>query len=106
MSIDLRTDAGQAGRLIPGAYERNTLTYRQPGSIGASGSVAMEMGSSSMDAATIAEREREGGGAPNQRHRKVQTQSRTGPEKRDAVRNGSWLTGGSLWFQILRLARR
>ena len=70
MSIDLRADAGNPGPLIPGAYERNTLTYRQPGSMGASGS--LPMGSRSMDAATIADREREGGGAPSQRRRVVQ----------------------------------
>jgi hypothetical protein len=106
MVIDLGADAGQAGRLIPGAYERNTLTYGQPGSMSSSGSVAVQAGSSSMDAATIAEREREGGGAPNQRRRRVPTQSRTGPALTNAEGNGSWFTGGYLWFQILRLARR
>jgi hypothetical protein len=70
MSIELRADVGNPGPLIPGAYERNTLTYRQPGSMGASGS--LPMGSRSMDAATIADREREGGGAPSQRRRDVQ----------------------------------
>ena len=106
MVIDFRADAGQAGQLIPGAYERNTLTHRQPGSMDASGSVAVPVGSSSMDATTTAEREREGGGAPNQRHRTVQAQSRSGPALRAAVGNGSWLTGGYLWFRTLRLARR
>ncbi len=106
MSIDLR-DAGHAAPLIPGAYERNTLTHRQPGSMGADTSAAVPIGSSSMDAATIAEREREGGGAPSQRRRKVDTLPRTGPAiTRASSRNGSWLTGGYLWFQILRLARR
>ena len=71
MSIDLH-DPGHTAPLIPGAYERNTLTYRQPGSMGAGASAAMPIGSSSMDAATIAEREREGGGAPSQRRRKGQ----------------------------------
>lgn len=102
MSIDLRADAENLGPLIPGAYERDTLTYRQPGSMGASGS--LPMGSRSMDAATIADREREGGGAPSQRRRDVQ--ARTGPPLRDAVRSSSWLTGGYLWLQMLRLARR
>jgi hypothetical protein len=106
MSIDLRADAGHAGPLIPGAYERNTLTYREPESMGASGSVAVPMGSSSMDAATIADREREGGGAPSQRRRKVPVQARTGPALRGAAGNNSWLTGGYLWFQVLRLVRR
>ena len=102
MSIDLRADAGNPGPLIPGAYERNTLTYRQPGSMGASGS--LPMGSGSMGAATIADREREGGGAPSQRRRDVQ--ARTGPPPGDEVCSGSWLTGRYLWLQVLRLARR
>ena len=77
--------------LVPGAYERNTLTYRQPGSMGADTSVAVPIGASSMDAATIAERQREGGGA-SQRRRKVQ--ARTGPALRGTEGNSSWLTGG------------
>lgn len=57
--------------LIPGAYERNTLIYRQPGSMGgsASGSAYVPNSSSSMDAATIADREMEGGGGVSQRCR-------------------------------------
>jgi len=74
--------------------------------MGADTSVAVPIGSSSMDAATIAEREREGGGAPSQRHRTVQVPARNGPALRGTEGNGSWLTGGYLWFQILRLARR
>ena len=105
MSIDLQ-GPGHAAPLIPGAYERNTLTFRQPGSMGADRSVAVPIGSSSMDAATIAEREREGGGAPSQRRRKMQVQARSGPALRGPEGNSSWLTGGYLWFQILRLARR
>ena len=34
MSIDLK-GPGLGAPLIPGTYERNTLTYRQPGSMGA-----------------------------------------------------------------------
>ena len=107
MSTDL-DDSGRAARLIPGAYERNTLTYREPGAMGADPLIAMPSGSSSMDAATIADREREGGGAPSQRRRKVQVQTpaRSGPALRGSEPKGSWLTGGFLWFQILRLARR
>jgi hypothetical protein len=106
MSIDVRADAGNAGSLIPGAYERNTLTYRQPGSVGADESVVLPNGSSSMDAATVAESERAGGGAPSQRRRKVQVQARIGPVLRGTKANSSWLTGGYLWFRVLRLARR
>ena len=60
-----------AARMIPGAYERNALTYRQPGAIGSDPSDAMPDGFGSMDAATIAEREREGGGAPSQRRHRI-----------------------------------
>jgi hypothetical protein len=53
------------GLMIPGERERNTLTYRQPGSIGgsASGSDVGGIPSVLMDATTIAEHQREGGGA-------------------------------------------
>ena len=108
MSIELRAGAGNMGPLIPGAYERNSPTSRQPGAVGGSafGSVTAPMGHSSMDEATIADREREGGGAPSQRRRTVRVQARTGPALRSAEDNSSWLTRGYLWFQILRLARR
>ena len=85
MNIDLQ-DSTRAARLIPGAYERNTLTYRQPGSMGGDPSIAVPIGPSSMDAATIAEREREGGGAPSQRRRKVRARTGralTGTDPRD-----------------------
>jgi hypothetical protein len=68
MSTDLQTH-GTTGPLIPGAYERNTLGYRQPASAGADAAAVVPIGSASMDAATIAERQREGGGAPSQRRR-------------------------------------
>lgn len=55
--------------MIPGERERNTLTYRQPGSIGGppSGSDVEGVPSVLMDATTIAEHQREGGGAPSTR---------------------------------------
>jgi hypothetical protein len=56
--------AAASGRqLIPGAYERNTLTHRQPGSMSgpASGSVGIPAGPSSMDEETTRERGKEGG---------------------------------------------
>ena len=107
MSIDLQ-DPGRATPMISGAYERNTPTFRQPGAMGGSafGSVTEPTAHSSMDAATIADREREGGGAPSQRRRKVHMQPRTGPALRGTEDKRSWLTGGFPWFQILRLARR
>jgi hypothetical protein len=58
-----------ARRPIPGAYERNTLTYRQPGSMGGAlfGSDDVPAGPSTMTPTTIAEREKEGGGGISQR---------------------------------------
>jgi hypothetical protein len=57
------------GLMIPGARERNTLTHRQPGSMGgpASGSDVGGVPSVLMDPTTIAEHQREGGGAPSTR---------------------------------------
>lgn len=88
-----------ARTLIPGAYERNTLTHRQSGSMGgpAFGSVNVPIGPSSMDAATIADREKEGGGASSDRRRKA---GRTPTGSHD------WLTRGHAWFHMLRFARR
>jgi hypothetical protein len=61
----------RAASLIPGAYEWKAPTSRQLGCMGgpASGSAMEPTTHGSMDAATIADREREGGGAPNQRRR-------------------------------------
>jgi hypothetical protein len=57
------------GLMIPGERERNTLTYRQLGSMGgpASGSAVEGASSVLMDATTIAEHQREGGGAASTR---------------------------------------
>jgi len=59
--------------IIPGAYERNTLTYRQAGSMSgpAPGSSDLPNGPSLLDAATTAAREMEGGGGISQRPRKT-----------------------------------
>jgi hypothetical protein len=107
MRIDLQ-DSGPAARLIPGAYEQKAPMSRQPGAMGGSafGSATAAMAHSSMDAAIITDREREGGGAPSKRRPKVPLEPRTGPALRDPDDKRSWLTGGFLWFQILRLARR
>jgi hypothetical protein len=61
--------ATAAQRMIPGAYDRGTLTYRQAGSMGgpASGSATQPIGPSSMDAATIAESEKAGGALSRRR---------------------------------------
>lgn len=69
------SSGGQAARTaemppksIPGARERNALTSRKAGSGGfASRSTQIPEVGSSMDAATIAAHQREGGGAPDQR---------------------------------------
>jgi hypothetical protein len=57
------------GLMIPGERERNTLTYRRPGSMGgpASGSEVGGTPNALMDDVTIAEHQREGGGAPSTR---------------------------------------
>ena len=57
--------------IIPGAYERNTLTHRQMGSMGgpAYGATDIPIGASSLSAATITDREMEGGGGASQRRR-------------------------------------
>jgi hypothetical protein len=63
-----------ARKLIPGAYEPNTLTQRQPGTMGGapfgSTDTDMPVGASTMSAATIAERQKEGGGGISQRQRR------------------------------------
>ena len=70
MSTDRQKDA--ARHLIPGAYDRTTLTHRQPGSMGgAAFGSDMPTGPSSMDAATITEHELEGGGAVRERRRPI-----------------------------------
>ena len=60
---DFPNDAA-ARKLIPGAYEQNTRTQRRPGTMGGApfGSTDMPVGASTMSAATIAERRKEGGG--------------------------------------------
>ena len=57
--------------MIPGAYEPNTVTHRQPGAMGGPpfGSSDMPVGPSTMPPATIAERQKEGGGGVSQRKR-------------------------------------
>ena len=101
MSTNLRT---AAQRLIPGAYDRTTLTHRQRGSMGgpAFGSPDQPIGPSSMDAATIADRELEGGGGMSERRRTVTRSAALANGQHDESRS----TGGHWWFQLLRLARR
>lgn len=100
---DLPKDA--ARRLIPGAYDRTTLTHRQPGSMGGGASGAgIPSGISSMDAATIAERQSEGGSL-RERHRPVTQEPRRGPALGNVSRNDSRWTGPAWWVRLLRAAR-
>ena len=52
-----------ARQLIPGAYERDTLTHREPGAMGGSafGVDGVPGGTSTMDAETTRQRGKEGG---------------------------------------------
>ena len=101
MSTNLRN---AAQRLIPGAYDRTTLTYRQAGAMSgpAFGSPDQPSGAGSMDAATIAEHELEGGGGRSERRRTVTRGAALANEQRDESRS----TGGHWWLQLMRLARR
>lgn len=79
MSTNIGGDALTAQVLIPGAYERRILLPRQSGSMGgaAFGSENVPRGPTTMSAATIADREKEGGGAVSQRRRPRAAQRRT-----------------------------
>ena len=107
MSIDLRAVVMDVQPLIPGAYERSTLTRRQAGSMSgpAFGSPNAAISPSSLDAALIADRQKEGGGG-SQRLRKGDPHPRAGQELATTVRKDSRATRGLSWFQILHLARR
>jgi hypothetical protein len=62
-------DGAAIPTIIPGAYERTKLTHRQAGSMGggAFGAGGVASVDSMLDAATILEREKEGGGGASQR---------------------------------------
>ena len=96
-----------AQSLIPGAYERSTLTRRQAGSMGgpAFGSTDAPIGSGALSAATVADREMEGGGGASQRPRRIAAQS--GGAVSDTEHNKPRSTGVHAWFHLWwRLARR
>ena len=100
---DLPKDAAQ--RLIPGAYDRTTLTHRQPGSMGAGAfGGGLPSGASSMDAATIADRQSEGGSLRD-RHGSVTLEPRRGPVVGNVSRNDSGWTGPAWWLRLLRAAQ-
>lgn len=87
--------------LIPGAYDRSTLTYRQAGSMGgpAFGSTGLPLGDSTMSAETVMDRELEGGGGVSQRPRQKVAPS---PDSHSAVAEGATGTfqfgGVDSWF--------
>lgn len=107
LSSGVGKDATHLQSLIPGAYERNTLTYRQQGAIGgpAFGSANDPIGPSSLSAATIADRQKEGGGGVSQRCHTVDVHPRASRGPTDATRGHARLARGYSWFQTL-LARR
>jgi hypothetical protein len=105
MNKDPRRDPTVPQQPIPGAYERNTLTHRQSGSMGGPAFGSANVGSRTMDAAQIADREMEGGGGLSQRRRKVGVQPKTGRTP-IGTRCRGWLTRGHVWLQMLHLAPR
>jgi hypothetical protein len=88
--------------MIPGAYEPDTLTRRQTGAMtgAAYGTDGIDDGAVLIDAATRADREREGGGGPSQRPPPTDTPS-SGVE-RDATRPNRRLS----WLRSWRFAHR
>jgi len=68
-SLQPNESTNTARRLIPGAYERNTANSRQSGTFGgaAFGTDGLANAQGAMAAATITEREKEGGGGASQR---------------------------------------
>src|SRR5512144_260549 len=101
MSNGVRADAPFQA-LIPGAYERNTLTHRQPGAMGgpAFGSANTPVGPSSLAAETIAERQKEGGGGATQRPHRSEVPAAGGSSPR-VEQNRSRLLRGSSWLHTL-----
>lgn len=103
------SDIPQAQALIPGAYERNTLTHRQMGSMGGPtfGSTNVPIGPSSLSAATVADREMEGGGGVSQRPRRVAPQPQAAVPLADGEDKTFRSPGVHSWFPLWRrLARR
>jgi hypothetical protein len=79
MTASGREDAALAQALIPGAYEQRPTLPRRSGTMGgpAFGSLTPLSGPPTMDAATIAERQKEGGGGVSQRRPRRNTGGRS-----------------------------
>ena len=68
MSADTAGTAGTPQALIPGAYEQRPVRPRQSGTMSGPAFGSPDSAAAApLDAALIAERRREGGGAPGQR---------------------------------------
>lgn len=93
-------EISQAHALIPGAYERNTLTHRQVGAMGGLpfGTTDVPIGPNTLGAATIADRELEGGGAVGQRRRRRGDPRPHGAHALASEQNTSRLRGVKSWF--------
>ncbi len=90
----------QAQALIPGAYEQNTLTHRQVGSMGGSpfGMTDVPIGPNTLSAATIADRELEGGGAVSQRRPRRVNPPPQAAQPLALVQHTSRFIGVKSWF--------
>ena len=87
--------------LIPGAYDRSTLTYRQAGSMGgpAFGSTGLPPGDRTMSAETVMDRELEGGGGVSQRPRQKVASSTDSRSATPEGATGRFQFGGvDSWF--------
>lgn len=93
-----------AQALIPGAYERDTLTYRQPGAMSgpAYGSSDQPDGPSLTDAATTAAREMEGGGGVSQRRRRNTSVSHDGATSERKATDAELPTRRFSWLRFWR----
>jgi hypothetical protein len=94
--------------LIPGAYERNTLTHRQAGAMSgpAYGSSDQPAGPSLLDAATTAAREMEGGGGVSQRPHRVSILVPDGRRPARISHHAEPPIRGFSWLRFWRFARR
>ena len=93
-------ETSQAQALIPGAYERNALTHRQVGSMGGSpfGTTDVPIGPNTLGAATIGDRELEGGGAVSERRPRRVNPPPQAAQPFASAQNTSRFIGVKSWF--------